>query len=40
MLQVSGDQIDRVDVSRWAAKLDVLDIWQAILARVDSAPQG
>ncbi|MBC8114062.1 MAG: hypothetical protein H7062_06775 [Candidatus Saccharimonas sp.] len=40
MLQVSGDQIDRDDVSRWAAKLDVLDIWQAILARVDSAPQG
>lgn len=39
MLQVSGDQIDRDDVSRWAAKLDVLDIWQAILARVDSAPQ-
>ena len=40
MLHVSGDQIDRDDVSRWAAKLDVLDIWQAILARVDSAPQG
>ena len=37
MLQTSGDQIDRDDVSRWAAKLDVLDIWQAIIARVDSA---
>jgi len=37
MLQVSGDQIDRSDVSMWATKLGVLDIWQAIVDRVDSA---
>ena len=37
MLQTSGDEIDRDDVSAWAAKLSVLDIWQAIIARVDSA---
>jgi hypothetical protein len=39
MLQTSGDEIDRADVAAWAAKLDVLDIWQAIVARVDSAPK-
>ena len=37
MLQTSGDEIDRDDVSAWAAKLSVLDIWQAIVTRVDSA---
>ena len=37
MLHTSGDQIDRDDVSAWATKLDVLDIWQAIVTRVDSA---
>ncbi|HEY4259660.1 MAG TPA: hypothetical protein VGM98_05865 [Schlesneria sp.] len=39
MLQTSGDEIDRADVAAWATKLDVLDIWQAIVARVDAAPK-
>ena len=34
MLKVSGDQIDRDYVTRWATELEVLDIWQAILKRV------
>ena len=37
MLQTSGDEIERGDVSAWAEKLGVLEIWQAIMARVDSA---
>lgn len=37
MLQVSGDQIDRDDVTKWAAELGVLDIWQAILTRLKDA---
>lgn len=34
MLKVSGDQIDRDYVMRWATELDVLDVWQAILKRL------
>ncbi len=34
MLKVSGDQIDRDYVTRWAAELNVLDIWQAVLSRL------
>lgn len=37
MLQVSGDQIDRDDVAKWAVELGVLDIWQAILTRLRDA---
>lgn len=36
MLQISGDQIDRDNVARWAAELGVLDIWQTILERLNS----
>jgi hypothetical protein len=36
MLQVSGDQIDRDNVARWAEDLGVLDIWQRILERFHS----
>lgn len=36
MLQISGDQIDRDNVARWAAELGVLDIWQTILDRLSS----
>jgi hypothetical protein len=36
MLQISGDQIDRDNVARWAAELGVLDIWQTILERFNS----
>lgn len=37
MLQVSGDLIDRDDVTKWATELGVLDIWQAILTRLKDA---
>jgi hypothetical protein len=34
MLKVSGDEIDRAYVERWATELDVMEIWEAILKRV------
>jgi hypothetical protein len=37
MLQVSGDEIDRDDVTKWATELGVLDIWEAILTRLKDA---
>ncbi len=37
MLQVSGDEIDRDDVAKWATELGVLDIWEAILTRLKDA---
>lgn len=37
MLKISGDQIDRAYVAKWAAELGVADIWQAILQRVGLA---
>lgn len=37
MLQTSGDKIDRDDISTWASKLNVLDIWNAVTTRVDAA---
>ncbi|WP_437227439.1 hypothetical protein SH661x_000350 [Planctomicrobium sp. SH661] len=36
MLDISGDQIDRQQVSDWAEELSVRDIWEAIISRVDS----
>ena len=37
MLSVSGDLIDREDISTWASQLDVFEIWQKIIQRVDAA---
>lgn len=37
MLQVSGDEIDRDDVTKWATELGVLNVWQAILTRLKDA---
>lgn len=34
MLKISGEIIDRGYVEKWARQMDVLDIWQAILARL------
>jgi hypothetical protein len=34
MLRISGNAIDRIYIAEWAQKLDVLDIWQAILKRL------
>ena len=39
MLEISSDLIDRDDVSVWAIKLGVEDIWQAILQRVGPSGQ-
>ncbi len=36
MLRVSGDQIDRAYVAHWAGELDLSDIWQAILSRLEA----
>ena len=35
VLKISGGRVDRDYVREWAAKLGLLDIWQAILDRVD-----
>jgi hypothetical protein len=32
MLSISGEQIDRDEVARWAKELGVADIWESILA--------
>ena len=37
MLKVSGEQVDREYVSKWAAALGVSDVWTAVIARVDSS---
>ncbi len=34
MLSVSGDDIDREDIARWAGELGLTDVWQAILRRI------
>jgi len=34
MLKVSGDQIDRSYVVRWAEELGVTEVWQAVLRRL------
>ncbi len=39
MLRVSPDEIDRLYIATWAQKLGVLDIWQAILARLPTDPR-
>jgi len=36
MLKVSGNEIDRAYVDRWATQLDVKEIWEAILKRIGS----
>jgi hypothetical protein len=37
ILKVSGDQVDRAYVARWAAELGVTEIWQAVLRRLGEA---
>src|SRR5436305_38852 len=34
ILKVSGDEVDRAYVEKWAAQLDVMEIWEAILKRL------
>ena len=38
MMKISGDAIDRGYVEDWASRLDLLDIWHAILARLERKP--
>jgi Nucleotidyl transferase AbiEii toxin, Type IV TA system len=38
MLRISGDQIDRDYISHWAQQLELTDVWQTVLARVDHSP--
>lgn len=35
ILRVTGEGVDRAEVERWARQLGYLEIWEAILARVD-----
>jgi predicted nucleotidyltransferase len=35
ILRVTGEGVDRAEVDRWARQLGYLEIWEAILARVD-----
>ena len=34
ILKVSGQSVDRAYIADWARKLDVVEIWEAILRRV------
>lgn len=36
VLRISGQRVDRDYVRNWAEKLDLLDIWQAVLNRAES----
>ncbi len=36
ILRVTGDGVDRAEVERWARQLGYLDIWQAIIEKVDA----
>jgi hypothetical protein len=36
ILRVTGAGVDRVEVERWARELGYLEIWEAILAKVDA----
>lgn len=38
VLKISGTQIDRAYISEWAQRLDVLDVWNAILKREEDKP--
>jgi hypothetical protein len=42
ILRVTGDGVDRAEVERWARELGYLEIWHAIVAKVDApdAPPG
>lgn len=35
ILKTMGEQLDRAYIVKWAAQLDVLDIWQAVVNRVE-----
>lgn len=40
VLRVSGDQVDRATVARWAAALGYSDVWEAVLRSVDTPTTG
>jgi len=37
MMRISAEEIDREYVARWAEQLQLIDIWQALVTRVDGA---
>lgn len=37
MLRISGDQIDQQYIRDWASRLDLSDVWQAVLMRLGQA---
>jgi hypothetical protein len=37
ILKVSGDEVDRTYITKWAAELGVSDVWEAILKRLGLA---
>jgi hypothetical protein len=39
ILKISGNEIDRAYISEWAERLDLTEIWQMILSRVDQSGQ-
>jgi len=40
ILKIAAEDIDRDDVSHWAAELDVTDVWHAVLRRLESSLPG
>ena len=36
ILRVTGEGVDRAEVERWARQLGYLEIWEAILTKVDA----
>jgi hypothetical protein len=39
ILRITGEGVDRAEVERWARELDYLEIWQAIVGKVDAPDQ-
>lgn len=35
ILKISGDEVDRAYVSEWAERLEVTDVWEAVLQRLE-----
>jgi hypothetical protein len=36
ILRVTGPGVDRTDIERWAKEIGCLDVWQAVLTKVDA----
>jgi hypothetical protein len=40
ILKVSGDEVDRAYVARWAEEFGLTEIWEALLRRIGERPPG